>query len=84
MELANFDVASDAFSTFKVRSLSHNVEKASITLHYIMVSLTHYHEYVKQDLLTKHPIAVSEFLTSHYNEVCFSLLKSQIKLSDSF
>ncbi|XP_024986360.1 calcium-binding protein 39 isoform X2 [Cynara cardunculus var. scolymus] len=37
VELANFDVASDAFSTFK-------------------------------DLLTKHPIAVSEFLTSHYDE----------------
>nr|GEU37530.1 hypothetical protein [Tanacetum cinerariifolium] len=37
VELANFDVASDAFSTFK-------------------------------DLLTKHPDAVSEFLTSHYVE----------------
>lgn len=37
VDLANFDVASDAFSTFK-------------------------------DLLTKHPVAVSEFLTSHYDE----------------
>ncbi|XP_071730728.1 uncharacterized protein [Rutidosis leptorrhynchoides] len=37
VELANFDVASDAFSTFK-------------------------------DLLTKHPDAVSEFLTSNYDE----------------
>ncbi|CAA2986732.1 calcium-binding 39 [Olea europaea subsp. europaea] len=37
VELPNFDVASDAFSTFK-------------------------------DLLTKHPLAVSEFLTTHYNE----------------
>ncbi|XP_010255810.1 PREDICTED: calcium-binding protein 39-like isoform X5 [Nelumbo nucifera] len=38
VELPNFDVASDAFATFK------------------------------QDLLTKHPTAVSEFLTSHYEE----------------
>lgn len=37
VELPNFDVASDAFSTFK-------------------------------DLLTKHATAVSEFLTSHYDE----------------
>ncbi|KAK4433971.1 protein Mo25 [Sesamum alatum] len=37
VELPNFDVSSDAFSTFK-------------------------------DLLTKHPPAVSEFLTAHYNE----------------
>ncbi|XP_010255811.1 PREDICTED: calcium-binding protein 39-like isoform X6 [Nelumbo nucifera] len=37
VELPNFDVASDAFATFK-------------------------------DLLTKHPTAVSEFLTSHYEE----------------
>ncbi|XP_051125954.1 uncharacterized protein LOC127247908 [Andrographis paniculata] len=37
IELPNFDIASDAFSTFK-------------------------------DLLTKHPNAVSEFLTAHYNE----------------
>ncbi|XP_057771854.1 uncharacterized protein LOC130991582 [Salvia miltiorrhiza] len=37
VELPTFDVASDAFSTFK-------------------------------DLLTKHPTAVSEYLTTHYNE----------------
>ncbi|KAL6532299.1 hypothetical protein OROGR_014269 [Orobanche gracilis] len=37
VELPNFDVASDAFSTFK-------------------------------DLLTKHAVAVSEFLTTHYKE----------------
>jgi calcium binding protein 39 len=42
VELPNFDVASDAFSTFK-------------------------------DLLTKHDSVVSEFLTSHYTEVCFSI-----------
>lgn len=29
--------------------------------------------YLSQDLLTKHDSVVSEFLTSHYSEVCFSI-----------
>lgn len=66
MELTNFDVASDAFS----RS---DPFKSHLSFSF-MVLLRIIKQNSKEDLLTKHPIAVSEFLTSNYNEV-FSLLK---------
>ena len=75
VELPNFDVASDAFSTFKVRTelslilipFTNDCKVLHGTSSYFPIGM------LLQDLLTKHVNVVSEFLTAHYDEVCFML-----------
>lgn len=65
VELPNFDVASDAFTTFKVRAMSFEC------LQFLLCPYIYYGAWRKiwQDLLTKHGDIVAEYLNIHYDEV---------------
>lgn len=84
VELPNFDIASDAFSTFKVRYISFQFCLTLISYLFLFLDLDGVPLFdivlVKclQDLLTKHEDAVSEYLTAHYDEVCcFSFVRKR-------
>lgn len=69
VEVSTFDIASDAFSTFKVKF---NVQSSSLstmetTLFAILIMV--YNFLIFQELLTRHKMLCAEFLEANYDQV---------------
>jgi hypothetical protein len=78
VEVANFEIASDAFATFKVGYRCRERTCAPVsrkTMLALCMSV--------QDLLTRHKAMVAVYLQEHYSEVCVAVLHAGLCYSSN-
>lgn len=72
MELSTFDIASDAFASFKVKSRKDYLIQIVLMKQFCLISW--FSSAASQDLLTRHKIMCADFLENNYDRVGFKAL----------